>query len=168
MKVTVFPNFLATFDDVLVPLQRVGALHQRVESEVDFPLSGRGDLVVLCLDLQADGLHHAHHLVADVVEGIGGGDGEVPFLVTRLVTEVGSLLPAGVPGSLLGIDVEVPVIGCRGEPDVVEDEELGFRTEVRSVGDPDGFHVRLGLPGDVPRIARVGLLGDRIDDVADG
>src|SRR5947209_13119 len=51
--------------------------------------------------------------------------------------------------------------------DLVEDEELGLGPEVGDVADPGRLEVRLGLARDVARVARVVLLGERIDDVAD-
>ena len=54
-------------DDVLVPLQRVGHLHQRQEPHVDLGLTGGGHLVVLLLHADADPLHRHDHLLADVL-----------------------------------------------------------------------------------------------------
>ena len=50
---------------------------------------------------------------------------------------------------------------------VVEDEELERRAEVGRVRDAGALHVVDGLAGDVPRVARVVLLGQRVLDVAD-
>ena len=153
--------------DVLVPLQRVGDLHQRVEPEVDLGLAGGGHLVVLRLDLQPHLLHDADHLVAQVVLRVGRRDGEVPFLVARLVAEVRLLLSPGVPGPLVGVDGIEAEVRPAAVADVVEDEELGLRSEVRRVRDAGRLQVRLGLPRDVAGVAGVVLLGDRVDDVAD-
>ena len=51
--------------------------------------------------------------------------------------------------------------------DVVEDEELGFGTEIGGIADAGRLEVCLGLAGDVARIAAVVFLGDRIEDIAD-
>ena len=40
------------FDDVFVEHHRVGRLDQRVETEINFRLAGRGDFVMLALDLE--------------------------------------------------------------------------------------------------------------------
>jgi hypothetical protein len=48
------------------------------------------------------------------------------------------------------------------EPDRVEDVELALRPPVRDVGDPRLAEVELGLPGDISRVARVHLAGDRV------
>ena len=55
--------------------------------------------MVLALDLDSDFLQLQNHLVAQVVLGVGGRNGEVAFLVARLVTEVGEFFAAGVPGA---------------------------------------------------------------------
>jgi hypothetical protein len=49
-------------------------------------------------------------------------------------------------------------------PDGVEDVELGLGAEVRGVGDAARGEVRLGLLGDVARVTRVGLAGERVVD----
>src|SRR5262249_8375502 len=50
---------------------------------------------------------------------------------------------------------------------LVEDEELGLGTEVSDVADAGRLKIGLGLARDVARVARVVLLRDRVDDVAD-
>ena len=82
-----------------------------------------------------------------------GGDGEIAFLVADLVAEVGEFLAAAVPDAFVGIDVVVAAVGGLAEADVVEDEELGFGTEVRRVGDAGLLQIRLGFAGDVARVA---------------
>ena len=49
---------------------------------------------------------------------------------------------------------------------VVEDEELGFRSEQRAVGDTGRAHVLLGARRDGARVAVVALLGVGLEDVA--
>jgi hypothetical protein len=78
--------------------------------------------VVVDLDGDAHLLHGEHHLTADVLEGVVGWDGEVPFLVAGLVAEVGKLLASGVPGGLDAIDEVVAALGVLVEADIVEDE----------------------------------------------
>jgi hypothetical protein len=53
------------------------------------------------------------------------------------------------------------------EADVVEDVELALWAPVAGVGQAGGLEVGFRLASDVARIARVGLPGQRIDDVAD-
>ena len=134
---------------------------------VDFALPARGDLVMLGLDLHAALDHRQHHLRADVVQGVGGGHGEVAFLVAKLVAEVGLFVAAGVPGPFDRIDEVVAGMLVLIVADVVEDEELQFRAEVGDVGDAGRFHVVDRLAGHVARIARVVFLGERVLDVAD-
>ena len=47
-----------------------------------------GHFVVLALDVHADGDHLQDHLRAQVLEVIGGRNGEVAFLVARAIAEV--------------------------------------------------------------------------------
>ena len=67
-------------------------LHELVEPQIDFALAGGGDFVMLGFDVEPALDHRDHHFVADVHQGIGGRHGEVAFLVTELVAEVGFAL----------------------------------------------------------------------------
>jgi hypothetical protein len=145
----------------------VGHLDERRVPHVDLGLAGRAHLMVLALDLHPQLLELKRHLAAQVLEGIGRSNREVPLLVARLVAEVGVLHPTAVPPALLGVDVVVAGVLVGLEADVVEDEELRLRTEVGRVGDSRELEVVDRLLRDEAGIARVRLPGDRIDDVAD-
>ena len=124
--------------------------------------------MVADLDLDAGLLQRRHDGLPHLGQRVGRRDREVPLLVPRLVPEVRELLAAAVPGALVAVEEVVAGVGLRLiEAHVVEEEELGLRTHVRRVGDAGLAQVRLGLLGDVARVARVGLLGDRIVDRAD-
>ena len=153
-------------DDVLVEHQLVGHAQHRVEAHVDLGLARGADLVVLDLDLDADGLEHLHHLGPQVLVLVHRRDGEVALLVPRLVREVGRAveleLTAGVPHTLDRVEEVVAGVLVLVEARGVEDVELGFGPEVRRVGDAGALQVLLGLLGDVARVARVGLAGDGV------
>ena len=51
------------------------------------------------------------------------------------------------------------------EAHIVEDEELGFGTEVGGVGHACRSEIQFGLAGNVAGVAIVALLSDRIDHV---
>ena len=96
---------------------------------------------------------------------IDRGNGEVATLVAGLVPAVSALFDAtGVPGALDGVDEVVAGVLVGLEADIVEDVELGFRTEVRRVCDTGRGDVRLSLRGDVTWIATVRLIGEGIAD----
>ena len=166
MNVTVLPLCVrGVLDDVLVLQHVVRGLQQRVVAHVDLGLTGRADLVVMHLDLDADLLEVQDHLAAQVLVLVHRRDGEVPLLVARLVAEVraaGIVLAAGVPDAFERIDVVVALVLVLVEPDRVEDVELGLRAPVRDVGDPGLFQVQLGLLRDVARVAAVHLAGHRV------
>ena len=63
---------------------------------------------------------------------------------------------------LRGVDLVERVVRVAAEGDVVEDEELGLRTEERLVRDAAGLEVRLGALGDGTRVAIVGLAVTRL------
>ncbi len=154
-------------DDVFVFQDVVGHVDQRRKAHVDFALAAGGDLVVLGLDLQAALDHGEHHFGAQIVQRVGRRHREVTFLVTQLVTKIGLLVAAGVPGAFHA--VEIVVAGVLGLiiADVVEDEEFQLRAEIGGVGDAGLLHEVDGLAGHVARVARVVFLGKRVLDVAD-
>ena len=91
-------------DDIFVNHHRVGGLHERVEAIVNFRLARRGDFVVVPFHRQAQLLHRQHHLGAQILLGVGGGDGKITFLVANFVAEVRHLIAARVPGGFLGFN----------------------------------------------------------------
>src|SRR5207249_5201821 len=96
-----------------------------------------------------------HHFLANVVLGISRLNREISFLVAWLVTEVRALDAARVPTALERIDVVVRLVLVGVEPNLVENEELRLGTKVRGIADSGRLQVRLGLPRNVPGIARV-------------
>ncbi len=157
--------------EVFVEHHVVGHAGERRETHVDLILPGGGDLVVVHFHLDA-GLHHRQHDPrADVLQRVMRRHREVAFLVTRLVAQVaaavGALVPAGVPLALGGFHVIVAAVLVLREADRIEYEELELRSKVASGRDPSLFQVHLRLLRDETRIARVGLLQDRVENVAD-
>ncbi len=152
-------------DDVLELHHVVGGLEQLVEAVVDLRLAGGADLVVGALDVQARLLELDHHLVAQLAEVVGGGDGEVAALVLHLVAAVVVLeRVAGVPGAGDRVDLVEAGVLLGLEPHVVEDVELSLGGEERGVADPRRAQVGHRLLGDVARVAGVGLTGQRVVD----
>jgi hypothetical protein len=142
----------------------VRAREQPVELHADLALAAAGDLVVADLDLDAALLERDHHRLAQVAERVGRRDGEVPLLVARLVPEVRELLSAAVPRALGAVEVVEARVALRVvEAHVVEDEELGLGPHEARVAEARLLQVRLGLLRDVTRVARVRLLGDRVE-----
>ena len=153
-------------DDVLVQHQVVRHLEERGEPHVDLGLAARGDFVMVALGVNAALDHGLHHLAAQILVVIGRRNREVPFLVARPVAEV-VLLAATVPTALVGVDEVVAGVLVLIEPDVVEDEELGFGPEKACVREAGVLQVQLGLLGDPARVALVMLARDRVDCVGD-
>ena len=93
---------------------------------------------------------------------------EVAALHARAMALVAGLdVGVGVPGSLLGEDLEHRAGDVGLELHFVEDEELRLRADEHGVADAGGLQVLLGALGDVARVALVALHGARLDDVAD-
>src|SRR5919197_5638165 len=161
-------------DDVLLQLRLVGDPQQRVEPDVDLCLSGRTDLVVLELAVDAHLLQRDDHARPQVAVSVHRRGREVALLRTHLVAEVracavgvGAEARAPVPVRLGRVDLVERGVRALIERDVIEDVELGFGPHVTRVGDPRREQVALRLDRHVARVARVGLTRDRVDDVAD-
>ncbi|MDR6356924.1 hypothetical protein Q3H58_003595 [Pseudomonas psychrotolerans] len=93
---------------------------------------------------------------------------EIAALDARTVTLVAAFeVSVGVPGRLLGEDLEHGAGDVRLELHFVEDEELGLRADEHGVTDAGGLQVFLGGLGDTAGVALVGLHGRGFDDVAD-
>ena len=95
---------------------------------------------------------------------IGRRHREVAFLVARAVSQI-VFHAAGIPAAFFRVDEIETVLFALIETNIVKDEELGFRAEVRGIGDACRTQVQLRLARDVARIAVVALLGDGIDHV---
>src|SRR5437660_10152852 len=121
-------------DRVLQNLHPVGAFHQAVELVTDFVLAHRTHFVMVYFALNALLLHCEHHGVADVLQRVRRRHREIAAFYRGTVTHVAALvlLPRG-PGRFLGFDLaeaagHVHVPGHR-----VENEEVGFWTEIGGV-----------------------------------
>jgi hypothetical protein len=147
---------------VLVEHQLVRHPEQGVEAHVDLRLARGPDLVVLHLDLDAHPLHSEDHLGAQILEVVHRRDREVPLFVPGLVTKVGTFFASRVPDPLDRFDLVEGGVLVLGEADVVEDEELRLRTEVRGVGDARRLHVRLRLLRHITRVTGVRLERQRV------
>jgi hypothetical protein len=154
-------------DDVAGEHRRVSRLDQGPAVEVDLALAAGGDLVVMRNRTQAAVVHPLDHLGPEVGQAVGRRRGEVTEARAGFISEVGTLDPAPVPGAFDGVDVVIRLVAALVEPDVVEDEELQLGGNSALVGDAGRAHVRDGLACDIPRVAGVILLSDRVLDVAD-
>ncbi len=156
-----FPR--GVLDDVLVLEDVVRGLQERPVAHVDLGLAGRADLVVMDLDVDPDLLQVDHHLAAEVLVLVHGGQGEVALLVARPVPQVlATHLGARVPDPFGGVHVVVALVLVLVEPDRVEDVELGLGTPVADVRDARLLQVELGLAGHVARVTAVHLARDRV------
>jgi len=153
-------------DDVLVLLHRVGLRRQRAEHHAEFVLAGR-DLVVMLVDVHADLLHRREHLRTEILRRVGGGHGKVAALDAGAVAHVAHL-EAGirVPRAVGRVDLIGHLVHRDLEADVVEDEELGFRSPVGLIADAGGLKIRLGLLRRPARVALIGLAGVGLDHIA--
>ncbi len=114
----------------------------------------------------ADLFQRDAHGSADVVQAVNRRDREVAALDGRTVAEVTAFeFVASGPGGFFGEDLAVRTRHVDFPLDAVEDEELGFRTEVGGVANAAALEVGLGALGDRARVAVVALAVGRLDDV---
>ena len=122
---------------------------------------------MLGFHVQSAGDHRLHHLVADVHQLVRRRHREIAFLVPQLVAQIRLLVPAPVPLALDAVDVVEALVRFLVEADVVKNEELRLRPQIRRVGNARALQIVRRLTGHVPRIARIVFPRDRILDVAD-
>ena len=161
----VVPRHVA--DDVSGHHDLVGAFHQVLRIEVDLALAAGGDLVEMCRRLDAAFGHPLGHLGPQVHQTVGGWTREIAETRARLVTKVGALAAAFVPGTFDGIDMIEGLVLPLLEAHVVKDEKLEFGCQQALLGEPGAAHVAHGLARDVPGVSGIILVRDRIVDVAD-
>ena len=123
--------------------------------------------MVMLLDLDAHLGHGAEHFGAHVLHRILRRHREVAALGADAVTEIAAfILGVGVDRQFRRVQLEAGVVGGGLVADVVEHEELGFRSDEHGIADAHRLHHRLGLPGHAARIPVVGLAGGRLQHVA--
>ena len=163
-RLAVLPR--GVLDDVFVELHVVGGVQQGVEFVVDLGLAAAAHLVVRLLQHEPGVDQVGGHLVAQVDVLVVGRHREVPALVAHLVPAVRGAVGLGelpgVPPARDRVDLVERAVGFGVERHRVEDVELGLRTEERGVGDAGALQVVLRLAGDVARVARVRLEGERV------
>ena len=80
------------------------------------------------------GHHDLHDFAAQILELIGGRNGEVAFLVARPIAKVRAFL-AGIPAAFVGIDEIITVLVVGIEAHAIEDEKFGFGAEEMCIRD---------------------------------
>ncbi len=160
------------FDDVLVQAHAVGDGHQIVKTQVDFRLAGGGDFVMLRLDIESTVDHRHHHLVAQIHQLIGGGDGKVAFLMPQLVAQIRApalrtIVRAAVPLGFVAVNEKVTMLRCLIEANIIEHKELRLGSNVARVGHAGASEIIDRFAGDITGIAGVILASNRILDIAD-
>ena len=90
--------------DVFVILQMVRHRFHRGETNVDLGLARGRDFMMLALDRNPGFLQLQTHFVANVLQTVGGPDGEIAFFRANLVTKIWKLFPRAVPMALRAIN----------------------------------------------------------------
>ena len=126
-----------------------------------------GDLVVVLLRLEAEFCHQRQHFRAHVLQRVDRRHGEVAAFGAGTVAHVAAfIMLAGVERQLAVVERIARVVGVCVPADVVEHEELGFRAEEGGVAHAGGFQEVLGLLRHHPRVAVVGGVVVRVENVA--
>ena len=152
--------------DILVDLHLVGVANQRVELQAEFVLGSR-NLVVMLLNTYAHLGEHGQHLGTHVLRGVDRRNREIAALDARAVAHIAGLIVSVVVGRQLGrVQLKARVVGVSLVLHIVEDEELGFRTDEDRVAHAFGLHIGFGLLRRAAWIAIIGFAGNGIEDVA--
>jgi len=134
---------------VLQDLGLVGASDQGIEARADFALASGCHFVVMHLNRHSHLLKDQTHGRADVLQRINRRNREITALDARTMADIAIVEHLGrVPRALVGIDMEMGALHFNAPTDVVEDEKLGFRTEIRGVTNAGSLEIGLGTFGD--------------------
>ncbi len=136
-------------------------------NQVDFTLATSGDLVEVGRRRDPALRHALSHLRADVHQAVGRRAGKITEAGAWFITEVGRFRAAAVPCPFDRIHVIKSLVPPLFELNVIEDEELQFGCHQALIGQPGIPHIAGGLARDVPRVAGIVLVSDRILNVAD-
>ena len=127
------------FKHIFKPHELIRHLQQGFETHVDFGLSGGGHFMMLGLGLDPQIFQRQDHLGAQILKFIHGRNREITFLVARFVTQVGALVPAGVPVAFDRVDLIKGRKAGGFKADIIKDEKFSFRAEVGHVSDAAAF-----------------------------
>src|SRR5207253_11450419 len=153
-------------DDVLVLEDLIRHADQRPKAHVNFGLTGRANLVVVDLDLDARLLHLQLDLAAQILQLVHRRDREVALLVTRPIAQVGGAISTGVPDTFVGVDLIEALARVLTKTNGVEDIELHLRTEIGGRGDATIGQVGFSFFRDEPRLTRIALQRPWLEQVA--
>ena len=164
-------GFSVSMSDVLQrvfqDLHFVGFFGQRVRRDIDLALAGGRHFMMMNFEFQTHFFASHRHRGANVLLRIHRGNRKVAALHARPMRAVAFLIClAGIPRAFVRIDFVGAAVHAGTDRDVVENEELVFRSEQRRVGDAGSFQMRFGAFRQGARIASVALHGHRLDDIA--
>ena len=145
---------------VLENLRPVGALDERIEAGADFALACAAHFMVMDFNVNTLLFKQRAHFRAHVGKGIDGRDGEVAALDAVVVAEVATFrLETGRPGTFFAVDFEEALAHAVFPADAVEDEELGFGTEIGRVTNARRLQIGFGAQAEGTRITVIVLAG---------
>ncbi len=154
-------------DHVFIDLHVIRGAYQRPELDAELVLGG-AHFVVMLLGDHAHVGHDREHLRAEILRGVDRRHREIAAFGARTVAEIAHLVfGVHVRGQLGRIELVAAIERLGLEADVVEHEELGFRTEHGHVADAGLLQIVLRLAGDRARIALIGFVGQGLEHVAE-
>ncbi len=95
--------------------------------------------MMLGLDFDAQILKGQEHLGAQVLKFIHGRNRKIAFFVARLVAQVGTFVPAGVPVAFDGIDFIKSRVAGGFKTNIIKDKKFGLRAKVSDITDAAAF-----------------------------
>src|ERR1700674_1225767 len=122
--------------------------------------------MVMALNLNAGLLQLVANFAAKILERIKRRKRDVAFLVANVVSEIRiAVLTIRIPDCFRIVYRKTGGMTFVLEAHVVEDEELGFRTEIDRIGDSRGLQIALSPMPNTAWIEPITFPADRIHDV---
>jgi hypothetical protein len=123
--------------------------------------------MVMALDVDATLLQLVSYFTAKVNQRVERRQGHVAFFVANVISGIRrAVLRVGVPDRFRTVNGKAGRLSLILITHIIEDEKLGFRTEINGIGKTSKFQVTLGATRDATRIEPVAFLGDRINDIS--
>src|SRR5438876_10114676 len=122
--------------------------------------------MVVTLNPNAGFLQLVRNFSAKVLQGVERREWDIAFFVANVIAEIGiAVLAIRVPDRFRIVYGEPGGMPFVLEAHVVEDKELGFRTEIDRIGDARGLQIILSPMANAAWVKPVAFSGDRINDI---
>ena len=123
--------------------------------------------MVFALHAKTTIFHDVNHFITDIHLRVLRGNWEIAFLVADFVTEVRELFAPTVPDAFVGIEIVEAAVRRLTKPNIIENKEFRFRTEIRCVSQTGALEECFSFASDISWVATVRFVRDCVERIRD-